>query len=536
MSSVFLSSETLVSQQAAENVRAREIFATYQQAIYERTDRFFAGLMILQWFAGVAIATFVSPRAWIGLDSYIHPHIWAAIFLGALIAFVPACVAWRAPGHTSTRHLIAVCQMLLSALLIHLTGGRIETHFHVFGSLAFLAFYYDWRVLITATSVVLVDHLLRGFLWPESVYGTLTASPWRSFEHAGWVIFEDAFLILSIQQSLVSLRRMAQQKAALEQAHAAVEEKVRARTRELAETNVALSREIAEREALQRRFVETARRVGMAEVATSVLHNVGNVLTSVNVSATLASEKVQSLGVADLGRAISLIEEHRHDLAQYITEDNRGRHLPDFLTALGRKMVTQEEAILNELADLSRHIEHIKGVVAVQQSHAGATGLVELISIREALEDAIRINEASINRHGLEVVRDYQFEGQIEIEKHKLLQVLVNLVSNAKYALIEDDRDQPRIIVRSRLVGEQEFAIEVEDNGIGIAPENLLRIFEHGFTTRREGHGFGLHSAALAVQELGGMLTGESGGPGTGALFRLVLPLHHDVKEATCTT
>ena len=131
------------------------------------------------------------PQTWIGATSYTHLHVWAAIFLGGAISGLPVYLALKRPGRSSTRHTIAVAQMLTSALLIHLTGGRIETHFHVFGSLAFLAFYRDWRVLVSATVVVAVDHLLRGLFWPQSVFGVLTPSSWRWLEHAGWVIFED---------------------------------------------------------------------------------------------------------------------------------------------------------------------------------------------------------------------------------------------------------------------------------------------------------------------------------------------------------
>src|SRR3954470_15357079 len=171
--------------------RAEVLFHQHQQQIYASTDRMFAGLMIVQWVATIAAAFWISPRTWIGSQSGVHPHIWAAILLGGAITSLPVILALFRPGHTLTRHVIAIAQMMTSALLIHLTGGRIETHFHVFGSLAFLAFYRDWRVLITATIVVVLDHLLRGIFWPQSVYGVLSAPWWRSFEHGGWVVFED---------------------------------------------------------------------------------------------------------------------------------------------------------------------------------------------------------------------------------------------------------------------------------------------------------------------------------------------------------
>jgi two-component system, sensor histidine kinase and response regulator len=186
--------------------------------------------MALQWLAGIAMALFISPRTWIGEQSQTHPHVWAAIFFGGIISALPIFLALTRPGEALTRHTIAVGQALTSALLIHLSGGRIETHFHVFGSLAFLAFYRDWRVMVTATLVVATDHFLRGVYWPQSVFGVLTASNWRWVEHAAWVVFEDVFLIMAIFQSRREMRGIAETRAALEETNAVVESKVTERT------------------------------------------------------------------------------------------------------------------------------------------------------------------------------------------------------------------------------------------------------------------------------------------------------------------
>ena len=165
----------------------------------------FAVLMVVQWIAGIAAALWISPRTWIGTVSHTHLHVWAAIFLGGAISVFPIALAVKKPGATITRHSIATGQILMSCLLIYLTGGRIETHFHVFGSLAFLAFYRDWRVLVPATVVVAADHFFRGLFWPESVYGILAASQWRWLEHAGWVLFEDAVLFVAIKRSVAEM-------------------------------------------------------------------------------------------------------------------------------------------------------------------------------------------------------------------------------------------------------------------------------------------------------------------------------------------
>jgi PAS domain S-box-containing protein len=195
---------------------ARQQFADHQCQIYQRTDRMFAKLMALQWLAGVVIALWVSPKAWVGAASHTHPHVWAALFLGGAIILFPVLLGSFLPGATSTRHVVAIGQMLIGALLIHLTGGRIETHFHIFVSLAILAIYRDWRVLISATIVVAADHFLRGLFWPQSVYGVLTASTWRTIEHAAWVVFADIFLVLSCLRSQRDMWRKALKHASLD--------------------------------------------------------------------------------------------------------------------------------------------------------------------------------------------------------------------------------------------------------------------------------------------------------------------------------
>ncbi|HLX37579.1 MAG TPA: histidine kinase dimerization/phospho-acceptor domain-containing protein, partial [Candidatus Binataceae bacterium] len=213
--------------------RALEIYNEMAQRDYCQTDRMFAGLMVLQWIAGIIAAVVISPRAWAGEFSSTHIHVWAAIILGGAITAVPVAMALEFPGETLTRHAIAIGQMLTSALLIHLTGGRIETHFHVFGSLAFLAFYRDWKVLLSGTIVVAIDHFARGMFWPQSVYGVAAIQPWRWVEHAGWVAFEDVFLTLSIVRTMKDKMGIALQQAKLETLNDEIEAEVVLRTAEL---------------------------------------------------------------------------------------------------------------------------------------------------------------------------------------------------------------------------------------------------------------------------------------------------------------
>jgi two-component system sensor histidine kinase/response regulator len=227
--------DTHIEREPAASIacRAGALFTAYQQDIYQHTDRLFAALMGIQWIAGIVFALWVSPLTWSGPVSRTHLHVWAAILVGGTISLFPAVLALTRPGRPSTRYTIAVAQMLMGALLIHLTGGRLETHFHVFGSLAFLAFYRDWRVLVPATIVVALDHMLRGMFWPQSVYGVLVVSQWRWVEHAAWVIFENIFLLVSIHRSVSEMRETAERTATLEQ---------EVRTRQLAETDARNSR------------------------------------------------------------------------------------------------------------------------------------------------------------------------------------------------------------------------------------------------------------------------------------------------------
>ena len=217
-------------------IRASALFNEMRIAIFRRTDKLFAGLFVFQWLAGIVAALLISPTAWAGEQGYTHIHVWAAIFLGGTIAIAPIAMVLAMPGRTLTRHVIAVAQMMTSGLLIHLSGGRIETHFHYFGSLAFLAFYRDWHVLITASIVAAADHFVRGQYFPMSMYGVAAIQPWRWVEHVGWVVFEDFFLIISIVQSLNEMKAIAANRARLETVNTQIEQEVTIRTAELRET------------------------------------------------------------------------------------------------------------------------------------------------------------------------------------------------------------------------------------------------------------------------------------------------------------
>jgi PAS domain S-box-containing protein len=286
----------------------------------------------------------------------------------------------------------------------------------------------------------------------------------------------------------------------------------------------ALKQAEVELAAAHERLIETSRLAGMAEVATDVLHNVGNVLNSVNVSCSLAIDRVKASRAASLSKVSAMLEENRGRLGEFLVNDPRGQQIPGFLAALAEHSTSEQSTLLQELEQLRENVEHIKQIVAMQQSYAKVAGVTESVSAAQLVEDALHINGAALVRHAVKVRRQFEETSPIVTDKHRVLQALVNLIRNAKYAL--DDSGRPDRLMTLRIGGDGDghVRIQVSDNGVGITPENLTRIFQHGFTTRHNGHGFGLHSSALAVRELGGSIRVESEGLGKGATFTLLLP------------
>jgi PAS domain S-box-containing protein len=279
----------------------------------------------------------------------------------------------------------------------------------------------------------------------------------------------------------------------------------------------------AELEQVHRQLVDASRQAGMAEIATGVLHNVGNVLNSVNVSATLVTDHVRHTKAASVAKLAAMFRQHKNDLPGFLTKDPRGQLVADYLDTLTEALAAEQQTVIAELEQLRKNIDHIKDIVAIQQSYACTSGVIESVPLPDLVEDALRMNASSLARHDVELVRDYQVRPTISTDKHKVVQILVNLVRNAKLACDESGRADKQITVRiaSHPCG---VGIAVSDNGVGIPAENLTRIFAHGFTTRKTGHGFGLHSGALAAQQLGGVLSVHSDGLGRGATFTLELP------------
>lgn len=289
----------------------------------------------------------------------------------------------------------------------------------------------------------------------------------------------------------------------------------------------------AKLEETHKRLSHTSRMAGMAEVATDILHNVGNVLNSVNVSCSLVTERLQDAPAVNLARVPQMLREQVGHLETFLTTDPKGKKIPDYLGMLAKNIEEQRTFALGELAQLRKHIDHIKQVVAMQQNYAKVAGVEEKVEVAALIDDALHINASALDRHRVEFKRELTEVPPLVVDKHKVLQILVNLISNAKYAVSAVERADKIMTLRTRQSSPDRIQIQVIDNGIGIAPENLTRVFAHGFTTRPDGHGFGLHSGALAATELGGSLTVQSAGLGHGATFTLELPLARNQATST---
>lgn len=286
----------------------------------------------------------------------------------------------------------------------------------------------------------------------------------------------------------------------------------------------ALKQAEEELEQKNRELIDASRAAGMAEVATGVLHNVGNVLNSVNVAATLVSDMVRRSKAVNLARLAAMLKEHGHDLSTYLTQDEKGKQIPAYLDQLGRHLAEEQQTLLRELDEMRKSVDHIRDIVATQQGYAKVGGTVEPIVAADLVEMALRMQLSALTRHDVGVHRQYSPVPTVLAEKHKVLQILNNLIRNAKQAMEANLDGRKHLTIRIAPNGQGGVSIQVLDNGVGISPENLARIFSHGFTTRKSGHGFGLHSAALAAREMGGSLTVHSEGVGKGATFSLDLP------------
>lgn len=276
----------------------------------------------------------------------------------------------------------------------------------------------------------------------------------------------------------------------------------------------------------QQKLVETSRQIAMAEMATGILHNLGNALNSITVSTTTALDLLRESKVSNVSRVAQMLNSHADDLGRFLTEDSKGQQIAAFLTQLGCHLQGEQLHLNAELAALRKSVEHASGILAIQQNYAKTSDPCEAVSVEGLVEDALQMNANALTRSKVEVVREYAAGlPVVVVPKHKLLQILMNLIRNALQACVVVDHGERRVTVSIRSARKRKWIeIEVRDTGVGMSATTLSHVFDHGFTTRKDGHGFGLHSGRVIAQELGGELSARSDGVGLGAAFLLTFP------------
>lgn len=510
--------EVLVSaNQDALDLRTEKLYEMQLEQVHVRTDKLFAWLMIFQWFGAIVAALLVSPLAWKGTFSETHIHVWAAIWLGGVITAFPVFLALTKPGMAYTRQVIAIGQMLMSALLIHLTGGRIETHFHVFGSLAFLAFYRDWRVLVTASLVVAMDHALRGVYFPQSVYGVLQVEPWRWLEHTGWVMFEDAWLIVSIRLSLAEMRKIARRQAELEAANAQIEAKIVERTAEL-EAEVAQRKQAMQeieslKESLEERVMELA-------LNNRKLSSLANELERARNQALQASQ-LKSSFLANMSHEIRTPLNAVISMSDYLLRTNLDKEQKE-VAGIVHKSADALLAIVSDVLDLAR-IE------------AGKTELeIVEIDLLELVEESAEIvaNRARQKKLSLTTYISPEVPQLVRGDYVRLRQVLLNLLTNAvKFTdqgevVVNVTRDDDNQVVEN---GSCRVRFSVSDTGIGLSEQAMQSLFQpftqadSSISRRYGGTGLGLTICKQLVELMHGEISVER--KERGSTFSFWVPL-----------
>ncbi len=492
------------------NVSASDILNADLNELRCYTDRLFGALMVLQWLAGIVVVFVISPRTWQGAASQTHPHLWAALLLGGLITSLPVLLAWFRPGFPSTRYVVAAAQVLWSSLLIHLMGGRIETHFHIFGSLALLAFYRDWKVLVMASAIVALDHIVRGVFWPYSVYGVNSSQEWRWLEHTAWVVFEDVFLLIGNHISMKHLKQSAQQKAQLQQSRQLIEDEVEKRTSELQIANAELKDHAEEADIRERemaRLVEESAHLADEYAAAKVAAEAAAEAKSqflANMSHEIRTPMTAIIGFTDV-----LLEEEG-------LENAPAERIASFATI--RRNAEHLLCVINDILDLSK-IEAGK----FQIEHIDCSPHEILYDVKELMQ--IRADSKGLN---WQVELDGPLPETIHSDPTRLRQILINLAGNAiKFTEVGSVTLVARMM-KSELGNRLIF--DMVDTGIGMTDEQCQNLFQpfqqadSSMSRKFGGTGLGLAISKRFAELLGGDINVRSQ-PGQGSTFTLVIDI-----------
>ena len=472
--------------------RAQEIFDELQHSFYRQAGTVFFALLVLQWVGAIIAALVVSPYTWIGEEQLVNQHVYMAVFLGGGIISLPLILIWYRPVDTATRHVVAVAHMLMIGMLVHVSGGRIETHFHYFVSLAFLGFYRDWKVIATATAVAGLEHLIRGIFWPATVYGVFTASPWRTLEHVAWVVFEDVVLLLAIARNRYAGRLLAERQAALEAVKERIEREVAARTEEL-------RHEVAERRAAEERIQQVADELQrsnreLEHFASVASHDLQEPLRKIQAFGDRLRKK---LGDAPPEGAIDDMERMRNAAS-------RMQRLIEDLLVYSR-VTTKAQPFVE--TDLDRVAREVLSDLEIRIETSG--GRVDLGPLPVLMADPTQMR-----------------------------QLLQNLIANALKFKRPDV--PPEITVRAVPTPDGGFELLISDNGIGFDvrySEKIFGVFQRLHDQKQyEGTGIGLAVCKKIVERHGGTIEATSPGVGQGAVFRMLFPATANAHAASVAT
>ncbi len=567
---------------------AQEIFDLRRDELSRRTDLLFTTLIVLEWIAMIVVAVIVSPLAWEGRNSYIHPHIFVAVVLGGLVTAPVVYLYLTSPGKPITRHMIAFSQSLISALLIHLTGGRIETHFHIFGSLAFLAFYRDWRVFITAVSVIVLDHMIRGIYVPESVYGVLTASPWRTVEHAGWVLFESFFLVKVCKQNELEMKALAMQRDELQTTNSRIQELAEERSSELKKKEsllaaivdnsydaiIAIDREgiikswnagasnlygYARQDALGKdirllipensieefdEIIESIYKGGVEKEIETLRLREDQITVDVALTVSpIINEKQEFIGCSLIERDIT----HRKEVEKRISEfySTVSHELRTPLTSIRGALSLIDDDIIeldsNEAKEMiqvarsssERLVRLINDILDLRKIEAGKLELhLERMNTTDVVKQGIETMQGMADKADVKLATNLDGKSDVLVDSDRMTQVISNLLSNAiKYS------DPGNLVLLSVDRGENgQVRFSVTDEGEGISSDQLDKLFgkfqqiDSSDTRPKEGTGLGLAISKAIVEQHNGTI-GVHSKPGTGSTFWFELPYENCDSE-----